>query len=277
MAKKLQFFVAGLGRFGISVAVTLEKMGYDVMAMDIDEEVVQDLSDTLGYVVCADCSDEKNLVAIGAGNADIAVVSVGDLSASLMTTLLLKEMGVKKIVVKALDPIHGKMLQKIGADKIIYSEKEMGVRVAHNLISPGSEEGQYHRQCKNVRCFHQTFRIDPFMEDDHIFSPADPRPEREQKKSDGGRADATCGRDRRRSDEHEEHDDKPGRIVHGVDIKESEACHARRDRHEEGTLPLFSRRSRRMSMCWAAQCTTAVLAGMRNPSGSCSQRLRRIS
>lgn len=67
----------------------------------------------------------------------MAVVSLGDLSASLMTTLILKDMGVKKIVVKALDPLHGKMLQKIGADKIIYSEKEMGVRVAHNLISPG--------------------------------------------------------------------------------------------------------------------------------------------
>ena len=104
MGQKLQFFVAGLGRFGKSVAVTLEKMGYDVMAMDIDEDVVQDLADTLGYVVCADCSDEKNLTAIGAGNADVAVVSVGELSASLMTTLLLKE---------------------------------MGVRVAHNLISPG--------------------------------------------------------------------------------------------------------------------------------------------
>ncbi len=137
MAQKLQFFVAGLGRFGVSVATTLEKMGYDVMAMDSDEEVVQDLSDTLGYVVCADCSDEKNLAAIGAGNADVAVVSIGDLSASLMTTLLLKELGVKKIVVKALNELHGKMLQKIGADKIIYSEKEMGVRVAHNLISPG--------------------------------------------------------------------------------------------------------------------------------------------
>ena len=112
MSQKLQFFVAGLGRFGKSVAVTLEKMGYDVMAMDIDEDVVQDLADTLGYVVCADCSDEKNLTAIGAGNADVAVVSVGELSASLMTTLLLK-------------------------DKVIYSEKEMGVRVAHNLISPG--------------------------------------------------------------------------------------------------------------------------------------------
>ena len=78
MGRKLQFFVAGLGRFGESVAVTLEKMGYDVMAMDIAEDVVQDLSDTLGYVVCADCSDEKNLTAIGAGNADVAVVAPPD-------------------------------------------------------------------------------------------------------------------------------------------------------------------------------------------------------
>ena len=137
MEQKLQFFVAGLGRFGESVAVTLDQMGYDVMAMDKDEDVVQDLSDQLGYVVCADASDEKNLNAIGAGNADVAVVAIGDLSASLLTTLLLKDMGVKRIVVKALDELHGKMLQKIGADKIIYSEKEMGIRVAHNLTSPG--------------------------------------------------------------------------------------------------------------------------------------------
>lgn len=137
MEQKLQFFVAGLGRFGESVAVTLDKMGYDVMAMDSDEDVVQDLSDHLGYVVCADASDEKNLLAIGAGNADVAVIAIGDLSASLLTTLLLKDLGVKKIVVKALDELHGKMLQKIGADKIIYSEKEMGVRVAHNLTNPG--------------------------------------------------------------------------------------------------------------------------------------------
>lgn len=137
MEQKLQFFVAGLGRFGESVAVTLDQMGYDVMAMDKDENVVQDLSDKLGYVVCADASDEKNLNAIGAGNADVAVVAIGDLSASLLTTLLLKDMGVKRIVVKALDELHGKMLQKIGADKIIYSEKEMGIRVAHNLTSSG--------------------------------------------------------------------------------------------------------------------------------------------
>lgn len=67
----------------------------------------------------------------------MAVVAIGDLSASLLTTLLLKDMGVKRIVVKALDELHGKMLQKIGADKIVYSEKEMGIRVAHNLTSPG--------------------------------------------------------------------------------------------------------------------------------------------
>lgn len=137
MEKKLQFFVAGLGRFGKSVAVTLDKMGYDVMAMDIDEGVVQDLSDELGYIVCADASEEKNLLAIGAGNADVAVVGIGDLAASLMTTLLLKELGVGRIVVKALDELHGKMLRKIGADKVIYSEKEMGIRVAHNLTSEG--------------------------------------------------------------------------------------------------------------------------------------------
>jgi len=137
MEQKLQFFVAGLGRFGQSVALTLDSMGYDVMAMDLDEEIVQDLSDKLGYVVCADAADEKNLASIGAGNADVAVIGIGDLSASLLTTLLLKELGVPKIVVKAVDELHGKMLSKIGADKIIYSEREMGIRVAHNLTNPG--------------------------------------------------------------------------------------------------------------------------------------------
>lgn len=97
MNKKLIFFVAGLGRFGESVATTLENMGYEVMAMDLDEDVVQNLSSTLGYVVCADASEEKNLQAIGAGNTDVAVVALGDMSASLLSTLILKEMGVKKL------------------------------------------------------------------------------------------------------------------------------------------------------------------------------------
>ncbi len=137
MEQKLQFFVAGLGRFGQSVALTLDQLGYDVMAMDIDEDVVQDLSDRLGYVVCADATEEKNLQAIGAANADVAVIGIGNIEGSLLATLQLKDMGIKTLVVKAINELHGKMLQKIGADKIIYSEKEMGIRVAHNLTSPG--------------------------------------------------------------------------------------------------------------------------------------------
>jgi len=137
MAEKLSFFVAGLGRFGKSVALTLNKMGYDVMGMDISEEVVQSVSDQLGYVVCADAADEKNLRLIGADNCDVAIVAISNLSASLMASLILKEIGVKRIVVRAISEIHGKLLQKIGADKIIYSEREMGVRVAHNLTQPG--------------------------------------------------------------------------------------------------------------------------------------------
>lgn len=137
MEQKLQFFVAGLGRFGQSVALTLDQLGYDVMAMDIDEDVVQDLSDRLGYVVCADATEEKNLQAIGAANADVAVIGIGNIEGSLLATLQLKDMGIKMLVVKAINELHGKMLQKIGADKIIYSEKEMGIRVAHNLTSPG--------------------------------------------------------------------------------------------------------------------------------------------
>ncbi len=137
MEQKLQFFVAGLGRFGQSVALTLDQLGYDVMAMDIDEDVVQDISDRLGYVVCADATEEKNLQAIGAGNADVAVIGIGNIEGSLLATLQLKDMGIKTLVVKAINELHGKMLQKIGADKIIYSEKEMGIRVAHNLTSPG--------------------------------------------------------------------------------------------------------------------------------------------
>ena len=137
MEQKLQFFVAGLGRFGQSVALTLDRLGYDVMAMDIDEDVVQDLSDQLGYVVCADATEEKNLQAIGATNADVAVIGIGNIEGSLLATLQLKDMGIKTLVVKAINELHGKMLQKIGADKIVYSEKEMGIRVAHNLTSPG--------------------------------------------------------------------------------------------------------------------------------------------
>lgn len=137
MAKKdKQFAIVGLGRFGTSVARTLFKAGYEVLAIDADEERVQKFSDEVTHVVQADTTDETSLKALGIRNFDTVVVAIGeDIQANILTTLLLREIGVKYIVAKARTELHGKMLEKIGADKIIYPERDMGVRVAHNLVS----------------------------------------------------------------------------------------------------------------------------------------------
>ena len=134
--KKKQFAIIGLGRFGTSVAKTLYQMGYEVLAVDADEARVQDFSDEVTHVVQADTTDEDTLKALGIRNFDVVVVAIGaDVQANLMTTLQLKEMGVPYIVAKAKNPLHGKMLEKIGADRVVYPERDMGQRVAHNLVS----------------------------------------------------------------------------------------------------------------------------------------------
>lgn len=135
MDNKKQFIVFGLGRFGRSVALTLQELGLEVLGVDNDESVVQSLSDQLAHVVSTDITDERSLRALGTGNFDTAVIAVGDLGPSLMCTMLCKELGVKQIVVKAIDEHHGKMVRKLGADRVVYSEKDMGCRVAHNLVS----------------------------------------------------------------------------------------------------------------------------------------------
>lgn len=134
--KKKQFAVIGLGRFGSSVAKTLHEMGHEVLAIDENEERVQDFSDKVTHVVQADTTDEDSLMALGIRNFDVVVVAIGqDIQANMLTTLQLKEMGVPYIVAKAQNALHGKMLQKIGADRVIYPERDMGQRVAHNLVS----------------------------------------------------------------------------------------------------------------------------------------------
>ena len=136
MSKK-QFAVIGLGRFGSSVARFLSGMKYEVLAIDNNPERVQSLAQIVTQAVTADSTDEETLRALGLRNFDVVVVAIGsDIQASILTTLILKELGVPRLVAKAQNDLHGKVLARIGADRVIYPERDMGLRVAHQLISP---------------------------------------------------------------------------------------------------------------------------------------------
>jgi len=130
-----QFVVIGLGRFGTSVAKTLSSLGHDVLAMDKNEHAVQVIMQDVTQAVQADAREEETLRALGVRNLDVAIVAIGDdLEANILITLMLKEMGVPYVVAKAQSVQHGKVLEKIGADKIVYPEQDMGIRLANNLI-----------------------------------------------------------------------------------------------------------------------------------------------
>ncbi len=133
---KKQFAVIGLGRFGSSVAKTLVKMNHEILAIDYRENVVQDMSLVVTHAIQADSTDEEAMKAIGIRSFDVVIVAIGEnIQASILTTLILKELGVPQIVVKASNELHGKVLQKIGADKVIFPERDMGERTARNLVS----------------------------------------------------------------------------------------------------------------------------------------------
>lgn len=131
-----QFVVVGLGRFGMSIARNLSENGYNVLAIDKDSERIQDIADIVTHAVEADATDEEALKTLGVRNFDVAVVSIGsNIHANILSTLILKEMGIPYVIVKAQDSLHGKVLTKVGADRVVYPERDMGVRIAHNLIS----------------------------------------------------------------------------------------------------------------------------------------------
>lgn len=131
-----QFAVIGLGRFGASVARTLAAKGYEVLAIDVSEHIVQGISDEVAQAACLDATDEKALRAVGIENVDVAVVGVGtNLEASILITLSLKEIGIRDIVCKAVNEDHRKVLEKVGATKVTQPEREMGVRIANSLVS----------------------------------------------------------------------------------------------------------------------------------------------
>lgn len=131
-----QFAVIGLGRFGASVAKTLYSMGRQVLAIDVDEERVRAMVQSSTRAVVADATDEQVLRSLGVRNFDVVVVGIGgSIQASIMVTLMLKELGVKYVVAKAQSELHGKVLFRVGADRVVFPERDMGFRVARNLIS----------------------------------------------------------------------------------------------------------------------------------------------
>ncbi|MDZ5783692.1 potassium channel family protein [Marinococcus luteus] len=133
---KKQFAIIGLGRFGVSVSTELYKLGHDVLAIDNNEEKLDDITNHSTYSAVADGTDEKELRNLGITNFDHVIVAIGDdLQASILCTLLLKEMDIPSVWVKAQNFHHHKVLDKIGADKIIHPEHDMGNRIAQHLVS----------------------------------------------------------------------------------------------------------------------------------------------
>ena len=131
-----QFAVFGLGSFGKSVALTLQSFGCDVIAVDNCYEKIQDIADSVSYAMCGDVTEPEFMKTIGARNLDGAVIAVSEnLEAAIMATMISKEMGISYVLVKAMDELQGKILEKVGADSIVYPEIDMGERVAKKLIS----------------------------------------------------------------------------------------------------------------------------------------------
>jgi trk system potassium uptake protein TrkA len=135
--KRRQFGVIGLGRFGSAMASTLAELGHDVVGVDGDEERVRRLADVITQAIQLDATDEKALRAAGIQDVDVAVVSIGEnIESSLLVVMLLLELGVKRIVAKAVTPLHGRILEKLGVSRVIFPEREMAIRIAHSLVMP---------------------------------------------------------------------------------------------------------------------------------------------
>ncbi len=133
---KQNFAIIGLGRFGGSICRTLAAAGQEVLAIDTNEEQVNEYMNVATHAVVANAQDEAALRALGLRNFDTVVVAIGeDIQASILVTLMLKEMGVPKVLAKAQNEYHARVLEKIGADKVVHPERDMGVRIGHHLIS----------------------------------------------------------------------------------------------------------------------------------------------
>jgi len=135
---KRQIVVIGLGRFGVSVAETLSAAGHDVLAIDINEKSVQSVIPKITHAIQADATNETVLQEIGVGNFEIAIVAIGSaIESSVLTTILLKKLGVPWVIARANSDLHKTILERIGADVVVSPEQEMGRRLAHGATLMG--------------------------------------------------------------------------------------------------------------------------------------------
>lgn len=138
MSVKQTYAVFGLGRYGIAVAKELVEIGAEVLAVDMDEEIVNDAIKELPYCKCADITDAEVIKQLGIANIDVVVIAMASsLEASVMATMLCKDIGVKTVIAKCATEMDCKILSKVGADRVVFPERESGVRLAKNLMSAG--------------------------------------------------------------------------------------------------------------------------------------------
>ncbi len=130
---KKQVVVIGIGRLGFSLATTLFNLGHEVLAIDTVSKNIESIAPHITHAVEADATSEAVLRELGIRNFDIAIVTMSEIENSVLTTLLLKKMGVPYIIARADNELHGSILEKLGANKVVYPEREIGVMVAHVL------------------------------------------------------------------------------------------------------------------------------------------------
>ena len=131
-----EYVVIGLGRFGRSLAIELQTMGNDVIGIDVDRQIVQDTSPLIHEAIEADATSEAALDEIGVVNVDAAIVAIGGAENSILVTMILKKLNVAYVIAKASNDLHGQILKRLGADRVVFPEKETALKLAHGIAVP---------------------------------------------------------------------------------------------------------------------------------------------
>jgi trk system potassium uptake protein TrkA len=135
--KRQLFGVIGLGRFGSAISTTLAGLGHDVIGVDSNEDNVRQMADVIAQAIQLDATDARALRAAGIADVNVAVVSIGEnIESSLLAVMLLHELGVRTVVAKAVTPLHGRILERLGVSRVIFPERDMAIRLAHSLVMP---------------------------------------------------------------------------------------------------------------------------------------------